>query len=78
MRDIKELIWVNRYSDTDHFTVRKLNRHLKELEQRQASIHWSMQFDDLNKEEIEKNNYRLAAIELDRRITQGRIYSYDV
>jgi hypothetical protein len=62
----------------DHFTVRKLNRHLKELDQRQSSIHWSMQFDDLSKEEIEKNNRRLYAIELDRRITQGQLYSYDV
>jgi hypothetical protein len=62
----------------DHFTVRKLNRHLKELDQRQASIHWSMQFDDLSKEEIEKNNRRLDIIELDRRITQGQLYSYDV
>ena len=62
----------------DHFTVRKLNRHLKELDQRHASIHWSMQFDDLSESEIEKNNRRLDAIELDRRITQGQLYSYDV
>jgi hypothetical protein len=62
----------------DYFEVRKLNRHLKELNKRQASIHWSMQFDDLSKEEIEKNNRRLDAIEIDRRMTQGILYSYDV
>lgn len=62
----------------DYFTVRKLNTHLKELDQRQASIHWSMQFDDLSESEIKNNNRRLDAIELDRRITQGQLYSYDV
>lgn len=60
----------------NHFTVRKLNRHLKELDQMQPSIHWSMQFDNLSKEEIEKNNRKLDCIELDRRITQGQLYSY--
>lgn len=62
----------------DRFAVRKLIRHLNELDQRQESIHWSMQFDNLNKDEIEKNNRKLDAIELDRRITKGLLYSYDV
>jgi hypothetical protein len=62
----------------DYFTVKKLNRHLKELDKMQADIHFSMQFDDLSKEEINKNNKKLAAIELDRRITQGRIYAYNI
>lgn len=62
----------------DRFAVRKLIRHLNELDQIQESIHWSMQFDNLNKDEIEKNNRKLDAIELDRRITKGLLYSYDV
>jgi DNA processing protein len=43
----------------DYFTVKKLNRHLKELDKMQADIHFSMQFDDLSKEEINKNNKKL-------------------
>jgi len=62
----------------DHFEVRKLKRHLIELHKMQESIHWSMQFDKLTPEEIENNNTKLMKIELDRRITQGLLYSYDV
>ena len=62
----------------DFFAVRKLKKHLKELDKRQSSIHWSMQFDNLSPDEIKLNNRRLNAIELDRRITEGQLYSYDV
>ena len=62
----------------DQFEIYKLKKHLKELHQMRASIQWSMQFDDLSKSEIEKNNRKLNIIELDLRITMGQLYSYDV
>jgi len=60
----------------DQFEIYKLKKHLKELHEMRASIHWSMQFDDLSISEIENNNRKLDVIELDKRITNGLLHSY--
>jgi hypothetical protein len=55
------------------FTNHKLKKHLKKLERMKGDIQWSMQFDNLSKSEIDKNNRILNAIEIDKRITLGQI-----
>jgi len=62
----------------DYFEVRRLKKHIKYLDHYRGCIQHDMHFGNPTDEEVIKANRKLNSIELEKRITQGLLYSYDV
>ena len=62
----------------DYFEVRKLKKRLKYLNHYIGCIQHDMHFGKPTDDEVAKANRKIEALYLERNITEGLLYSYDV